>query len=104
MGVKNIMKDVVPKIEFLQDKEYSTIKDNDNIVTVCEDAEIDKTLMIVGDSFMEYMIPYFSKVYSKVIYINRMNYGKYILYSYKPDIFICEFAERYLDHLFQLEL
>lgn len=65
---------------------------------------IDKTVLIVGDSFRSTMIPYFSKIYKKVIYLHRCDYQKHMIEAYAPDIVICQFLERYLNALEEFEL
>lgn len=101
-GIKDILKDNEITVSFYPDIEYAeTIFETQNIikVTTCENAPIDKTVMVVGDSFRAAMIPYFSKTYSKVIYLHRCEYGSYMLRDYEPDIIICQYLERYVDGL-----
>ena len=106
-GIKDILKDRVPKVEFLPEVEYaSTVFETENRIeiTECENAPIDKTLMVVGDSFRVAMIPYFSKIYTKVIFLHRCDYGSYMLEAYQPDIIVCQFLERYVDTLDEFKL
>lgn len=101
-GIKDMLEDTEITVEFLEDVKYEEEvinTDNKIVITKCENAKIDKTLMIVGDSFRVAMIPYFSKIYSKVIYLHRCDYGKYLLELHNPDILVCQCLERYVDTL-----
>lgn len=100
LGVKRIMKDTIPTVEFLPEKQYMTqiieTPTNSIVITTCDKAEIDETLLVIGDSFRVGMIPYFSKIYKKVIYTHRCDYGIYMLNDHKPDVVILEYVERYV--------
>lgn len=106
-GIKDILKDRIPNVEFLPEVEYaSTVFETENRIeiTECENAPIDKTLMVVGDSFRVAMIPYFSKIYTKVIFLHRCDYGNYMLEAYQPDVIVCQFLERYVDTVKEFDL
>lgn len=106
-GIKDILKDIEITVEFLPDVKYeqTTIETENRIeIMTCKDAQIDKTLLIVGDSFRVAMIPYFSKIYSKVIFMHRCDYASYVLDAYQPDIIVCQFLERYVDTLKDFKL
>ena len=56
-------------------------------------------LLIVGDSFAEALIPYFSWSFGKVVRAIRGGYGdlpEQIIEEEKPDVVVIEMAERYL--------
>ena len=70
-----------------QEEENITIYTNEKPI-------INKTIMIIGDSFRERMIPYLSKIYSKVVEFHRHDYKEAMIEKYKPDIVILEYVER----------
>ena len=99
-GINDILKDIDYEVEFLPDVKYDeTVIETDNkiIITECPNAPINKTLMLVGDSYRSGMIPYFAKVYSKVIFLHRCDYANHLLDAYQPDVVIGQFLERYVD-------
>lgn len=107
LGIKNLLKDKEVTVDFKSDVIYGEMvyeTANKIVITTCEDAPIDKTILIVGDSYREAMIPYFSKVYKNVIYTHRCDYGTYMLDLYKPDIVVDQLLERYLNSFFELKL
>lgn len=106
-GINDTLKDITPKVIYLDDVEFKGMiieTENEIAITECETAPVDKTLMIVGDSFRTAMIPYFAKNYSKVIFLHRCDYGSYMLDAYAPDIIVCQFLERYVDTLADFKL
>lgn len=106
-GIKDILKDVEPKVIYLEDVEFKGMilqTENEIAITECESAPVDNTLMIVGDSFRKAMIPYFAKNYKKVIFLHRCDYGPYMLDAYAPDIIVCQFLERYVNTLSEFKL
>ena len=99
-GINDILKDIDYEVEFLPEVKYDeTVIETDNkiIITECPNAPINKTLMLVGDSYRSGMIPYFAKVYSKVIFLHRCDYANHLLDAYQPDVVIGQFLERYVD-------
>lgn len=107
LGIKNILKDKEVTVEFMPKVTYGEMvyeTANKIVITNCEDAPIDKTILIAGDSYREAMIPYFSKVYKNVIFTHRCDYGTYMLDLYKPDIVVDQLLERYLNSFFELKL
>ena len=106
-GIKDILKDVEPKVIYQEDVEFTGMilqTENEIAITECESAPVDKTLMIVGDSFRKAMIPYFAKNYKKVIFLHRCDYGPYMLDAYAPDIIVCQFLERYVNTVPEFKL
>lgn len=106
-GIKDILKDVEPKVIYQEDVEFTGMvlqTENEIAITECETAPVDKTLMIVGDSFRKAMIPYFAKNYKKVIFLHRCDYGPYMLDAYAPDIIVCQFLERYVNTVPEFKL
>ena len=107
-GITNILKDKEVTVEFKNDNSYTskTEKTKSNVleITTYNNAPIDKTLLVVGDSFRDKFIPYFSKVYKKVIYMHRIDYTSELINKYNPDIIICEFVERYTNQITKLNL
>lgn len=57
---------------------------------------IDKTLLMVGDSYRTLLIPWLANVYKKVIHVHRNTYNHKMLEEYKADIVILEAVERYV--------
>lgn len=101
-GIKNVLKDKEITIEFAPNITYwETVFETENkiVITQSENAPIHKTVFVVGDSFRTAMIPYFSKIYSKVVYMHRCDYGSYMLDHYQPDIIVFQLLERYIDTL-----
>ena len=106
-GIKDILKDVEPKVIYQEDVEFKGMvlqTENEIAITECETAPVDKTIMIVGDSFRKAMIPYFAKNFKKVIFLHRCDYGPYMLDAYAPDIIVCQFLERYVNTLAEFKL
>lgn len=106
-GIKDILKDVEPKVIYQEDVEFTGMvlqTENEIAITECETAPVDKTIMIVGDSFRKAMIPYFAKNFKKVIFLHRCDYGPYMLDAYAPDIIVCQFLERYVNTLAEFKL
>lgn len=106
-GIKNVLKDKEITIEFAPNITYwETVFETENkiVITQSEDAPIHKTVFVVGDSFRTAMIPYFSKVYSKVVYMHRCDYGSYMLDHYQPDIIVFQLLERYINTLKEFKL
>lgn len=106
-GINDTLKDVTPKVIYQDDVEFKGMiieTENEIAITECETAQVDKTLMVIGDSFRTAMIPYFAKNYSKVIFLHRCDYGSYMLDAYAPDIIVCQFLERYVDTLADFKL
>lgn len=106
-GIKNVLKDKEITIEFAPNITYwETVFETENkiVITQSENAPIHKTVFVVGDSFRTAMIPYFSKVYSKVVYMHRCDYGSYMLDHYQPDIIVFQLLERYIDTLKEFKL
>ena len=106
-GIKDILKDVEPKVIYQEDVDFKGMvlqTENEIAITECETAPVDKTIMIVGDSFRKAMIPYFAKNFKKVIFLHRCDYGPYMLDAYAPDIIVCQFLERYVNTLAEFKL
>ena len=106
-GIKDILKDVEPKVIYQEDVEFTGMvlqTENEIAITECETAPVDKTIMIVGDSFRKAMIPYFAKNFKKVIFLHRCDFGPYMLDAYAPDIIVCQFLERYVNTLAEFKL
>ena len=106
-GIKNVLKDKEITIEFAPNITYwETVFETENkiVITQSDNAPIHKTLFVVGDSFRTAIIPYFSKVYSKVVYMHRCDYGSYMLDHYQPDIIVFQLLERYIDTLKEFKL
>ena len=106
-GIKDVLKDVEPKVIYQEDVEFTGMvlqTENEIAITECETAPVDKTIMIVGDSFRKAMIPYFAKNFKKVIFLHRCDYGPYMLDAYAPDIIVCQFLERYVNTLAEFKL
>ncbi|MDO4889697.1 MAG: hypothetical protein Q4A25_03370, partial [Candidatus Saccharibacteria bacterium] len=100
MNVRSYFVDDVPVVGYLQGKtfERKTIKAKEDVIAITSNpnSAIKKTVLIVGDSFRNAMIPYFAKVYSKVIAMKRTDYRHGMMTEYDPDIVIFEVLERYI--------
>lgn len=67
------------------------------------DAEFDKTVFIIGDSFRLGIVPGLSKKFSTVYVIHRDFYKKELMDKLNPDYVILEYVERYAERVINLE-
>lgn len=102
-GIKNVFKDENYNVKYLEDKKFSKIVLNKEvqdsnyytIITQNDNPIINKTIMIIGDSYRSAMIQYFAKTYKTCISIHRYKYKPQMVRKYKPDIIVLENIERY---------
>ena len=73
--------------------------------TLCssDNAIYDKTVLVVGDSFMNTTKQYISKLYKKSIFVNRDDYNENYIKQFDVDIVIYESVERLAGELFNIE-
>ena len=64
-----------------------------------DDAMLDATIFLVGDSFRTAMIPALREVFSEVYVSHRYNYDISMLDEIDPDYMIMEYVERYTDEI-----
>lgn len=100
--IKDIFRDNKINVEYKNQIDFyieeRTMKDILRF-TYCGEAKYDKTVIILGDSFRETFVKYFSKIYKKVVYVHISDYKKEMIEKYKPDIVIFETVERYSGNL-----
>ena len=60
-----------------------------------EEAEIDNTLLLIGDSFRTALIPALREVFSKVYVTHRSSFRSEMLNTVQPDYMLMEYVERY---------
>lgn len=97
---KNISEKAVIVDDFYSEVEYSVNK-NKQYEEYISNSKNSQTVLFVGDSFREDMKPYFSKLYSRVIYLHRDDYTKDLIDKIKPDIVVIEVVERFSSALLQ---
>ena len=96
IGLYGYYIDNIPTVEYLPDNSYTTIiKDDAKIVTENNGAPIQKTIMIVGDSYRQNLPQFFAKTYRKTVFVDRRKYKPEMIDEFKPDTFIALFVERY---------
>lgn len=98
LGMTDFFLDDDPEVEYLEDKPVTTEVLEDSLreleISYNEDPVIDKTIMIVGDSYRTSMKPYFQKVFRRVITMVREDSARSLIDEYNPDIVILEAVER----------
>lgn len=100
LGMRNYFTDVDAIIRY---REKSTVQisaesegDKEVKISVNDKPAVDKTLMVIGDSYRSAMLPYLQKVYRKVVSVSRAGgYEKPFIEKYQPDVVIMEAVERY---------
>lgn len=99
-------KDISYKIDFLNGKSGRKVVAEDNgFFSVYENkqAPVQKTVLMIRDSFGLNLIPYFDKTFARNIFAHN-KYNKRqeldrLVAQYKPDIMVDETVERYFDRL-----
>lgn len=71
------------------------------MITVMPDASLPRAV-IFRDSFFNGLQPFTSEHFSRVIYVSDLKVDLSLIHEEKPDVVILEVAERYLDHLLDL--
>ena len=108
LGVNNYFKDKISNVEYLENNKYTkeivSAKRKDIEITICENAPIDKVVLMVGDSYILAMQDYFSRTYKKCIFLYKEDYKKEMIDEYNPDIVIAEYVERFTSQIRVLEL
>lgn len=85
------------QVSYLPDKTFTEEKISDEMkVETNNNAVIDKTIMVVGDSYRSQLNRYLGKVFSKVVSMHKSVYNTKFLEQYNPDIVISEAVERYI--------
>lgn len=97
-------KDADYKVSYLEGKDGKCLKNEDNgMFHVYENpqAPVNKTVLMIRDSFGIALMPYFNKTFTKTVFAhNKFNKRRELerLYTeYEPDIVIDELVERYFD-------
>ena len=74
----------------------------DRAATNYEYEKDDRTVMVIGDSYSQYFIPYLEKRFSSVTWedVRSCSMDELIM-TYSPDIVILEANERYMDAIFK---
>ena len=90
-------KDVKPTETFHpeMDVNWYALYDSTVIESVNDDAPVDATLLVVGDSFRNNMMPFLAKVYKRCFFVRRDNYYSAYLSWLAPDEIMMEGVERY---------
>ena len=97
-GLKGYFRDESAKVHYHDEKRYKVVKDEDgsNKIWIAENQEapINKTLLLVGDSYRSALKPYLARTFSKVIMVHRDNYRLNMIDEYNPDVVVSEMVER----------
>lgn len=87
---------------------YGEEQNNGNLsVFLNKEAEIDNTVLLIGDSFRTALIPALREIFSRVYVIHRSSFRGEMLNTIQPDYLLMEYVERYsseiggIDFLFQ---
>lgn len=93
----NTLKDVKPVETFHpeMDVNWYALYDSTVIESVNDDAPLNETLLVVGDSFRNSMMPFLSKAYRRCFFVRRDNYYSAYLSWLDPDEIMMEGVERY---------
>ncbi len=98
LGVNSYFADDVPMVEYLEKEGFTSEHidaPNDVEVTENDDAEIKKTIMVIGDSYRTALVDYFAKTFEKCIFMHKNDYQSSMVEEYRPDIVVSENVERY---------
>lgn len=101
LGTTRKMKDNSISVHFLDEISYTTETEEKYKHTHCDNALLDKKIVIVGDSFGGYLLPYFSRIYKDVYYVVRTKVNNIEITKFMPDVIIEEAVERYTLTLLQ---
>ncbi|MBQ3352670.1 hypothetical protein IJG91_03400 [Candidatus Saccharibacteria bacterium] len=105
MGLYDYFVDNIPTVEYLPEQNYEVVEKNDAvIVTKNENAPIEKTLMVVGDSYRQNLPQFFAKTFKRTVFIDRRKYKPNMLEQYGPDTVLALFVERYAGSICELAL
>ena len=97
--LSELIADEVVITGFYDDKETVCKQEDEFKICKTNDSLYNKSIILVGDSFSEYLVQYLSKVYEISIFVDRRNFDKELLEIYNLDIIIYEAVERYFDKL-----
>lgn len=95
MNVQGYYMDKLPTVAYKPEVVFEEKIEENVVEETNERAAIKKTVLIVGDSYRTALLPYFGKIFSKVIGVHRDNYEPGMLEKYKPDVVIGEAVERF---------
>lgn len=90
---KELHENVVYVDNFYDNIEYN-IEEKEQYEEGNSNAEDDRTVLIIGDSFRINMRDYFSRLYKRTIYVHRVNCNRSMIEQIKPDIIVFEAVER----------
>jgi hypothetical protein len=107
-GVQHFI-DTVPVLNPSSElSDYQVIRSEDipenTKVTICANPVDDRVVLVFRDSYTEYLIPYFSRHFRKVVYVWQGNFDMDIVEMAKPDIVISALVERYLSAIVHLSI
>ncbi len=98
LGIKNYFMDTDAIVKYRDDSviEIETSGNGDKKIStsVNRSSIVDKTVLLIGDSYRTALLPYLQKVYSKVVSIHRNGYERTFIDKYSPDIVVMETVER----------
>lgn len=105
-SVRGIFRDHQVRVSYFDTYrvELNPMFDDTVLETRCEDAPIDETIMLVGDSFRTAMIPYFERTYKHCFFMHRWDYESQYLEWFYPDVILLESVERYTPDNFAVHL
>lgn len=100
LGMTDYFLDDNPTVEYLEGVKCSIEKhiegEKQLDVWVNESPLIDKTIIVVGDSYRSGLVSYLKKVFRKTISANRSDQIRPIIDEYNPDIVVSEVVERWV--------
>lgn len=87
-----------PKFKYISFDNRSSLPGNrDNICIVNNPKSLtDKRLLIFGDSFIKYALPFFAPVFRDIVYVRSASFQSDMIELMAPDFVISSNAERYL--------
>ncbi len=96
-NLTNTFKDIKPTETFHPEMNVNwyALYDSTVIESVNDDAPVDSTLLVVGDSFRNSMMPFLAKVYKRCFFVRRDNYYSAYLSWLAPNEIMMEGVERY---------
>ena len=99
LGIRNYFVDADAIVEYRKDSVVKVdVEEKDGKKTKIatnNNPAINKTVMIIGDSYSWAMVPYLQKTFHKVVNMERDVYKKSFIDRYDPDIIVVEAVERY---------
>ena len=105
-GIRKVFRDQEVDVLFHEDFVVEENKMFNETVreTRCEDAPIDKTIFLIGDSFREDLVPYIERTYKHCFFMHRHDYYTIYVDWFWPDEVVLESVERYAPDNFNVLL